>query len=72
MVSSVYTNALSGALAAGDAKTYTFKATEYGTTWYHSHFSAQYGDGTVGAIVINGPASANYDTDLGTYTLSDW
>jgi FtsP/CotA-like multicopper oxidase with cupredoxin domain len=38
------------ALAPGDAKTYTFQATEYGTSWYHSHFSAQYGDGIVGAM----------------------
>lgn len=54
------------ALAPGDSKTYTFQATEYGTSWYHSHFSAQYGDGVQGPIVINGPASANYDVDLGT------
>jgi FtsP/CotA-like multicopper oxidase with cupredoxin domain len=26
----------------------------------------------VGAIQINGPAAANYDIDLGTYTISDW
>ncbi|KAL5402891.1 hypothetical protein PMIN03_010311 [Paraphaeosphaeria minitans] len=60
------------ALAPGDAKTYRFRATEYGTSWYHSHFSAQYGDGTVGTIIINGPATANYDVDLGTYTVQDW
>lgn len=60
------------ALAPGDSKTYRFKATEYGTSWYHSHFSAQYGDGVLGTIIINGPATANYDTDLGTYTISDW
>lgn len=28
-------------LAPGDSKTYRFKATSYGTTWYHSHFSTQ-------------------------------
>ncbi|CAI6335069.1 unnamed protein product [Periconia digitata] len=60
------------ALAPGDSKTYRFQATEYGTTWYHSHFSAQYGDGVVGTIIINGPATANYDIDLGTYAISDW
>ena len=60
------------ALAPGDAKTYQFQATEYGTTWYHSHFSNQYGDGVVGTVVINGPATANYDIDLGTYPLTDW
>ncbi|KAJ4347053.1 laccase, multicopper oxidase, benzenediol:oxygen oxidorectuctase [Didymosphaeria variabile] len=60
------------ALAPGDTKTYRFRATEYGTSWYHSHFSAQYGDGTFGTILINGPATADYDVDLGTYTVQDW
>ncbi|KAF1963258.1 laccase precursor [Byssothecium circinans] len=60
------------ALAPGDSKTYRFQATEYGTSWYHSHFSAQYGDGTLGTIIINGPATANYDIDLGTYAIQDW
>ncbi|KAF2196616.1 hypothetical protein GQ43DRAFT_382858 [Delitschia confertaspora ATCC 74209] len=60
------------ALAPGDVKTYQFRATEYGTSWYHSHFSGQYGDGVVGSIVVNGPASANYDIDLGPYQLTDW
>lgn len=60
------------ALAPGDAKTYQFKATEYGTSWYHSHFSGQYGDGVIGSMVINGPATANYDIDLGPYILQDW
>ncbi|KAF2449303.1 multicopper oxidase [Karstenula rhodostoma CBS 690.94] len=59
-------------LAPGDTKTYSFKATQFGTTWYHSHFSSQYGDGAFGAIVINGPASSNYDYDLGPYILNDW
>ncbi|KAF2103704.1 putative multicopper oxidase, type 1 [Rhizodiscina lignyota] len=59
-------------LAPGDSKTYTFKATQFGTSWYHSHFSAQYGDGLVGPIVIYGPSSSNYDVDLGPFTVSDW
>ena len=41
-------------------------------TWYHSHHSLQYGDGLFGPIVINGPATANYDEDVGVITLSDW
>lgn len=60
------------ALAPGHTKVYRFKATQYGTSWYHSHYSAQYGDGVWGAIVINGPASDEYDVDLGPITLSDW
>ncbi|KAF2664586.1 putative multicopper oxidase, type 1 [Microthyrium microscopicum] len=59
-------------LAPGDSKTYTFQATQYGTSWYHSHWSAQYADGVVGPIVVNGPATANYDIDLGAYPVSDW
>lgn len=30
------------------------------------------GEGVLGAIVVNGPASANYDEDLGPLTISDW
>ncbi|KAI9664629.1 MAG: hypothetical protein M1821_006075 [Bathelium mastoideum] len=59
-------------LAPGDTKTYTFLCTQFGTSWYHSHYSAQYGDGVVGPIVINGPASANYDIDLGPFPVTDW
>lgn len=59
-------------LAPGDSKTYTFLATQHGTTWYHSHFSAQYGEGAFGAVVINGPASANYDIDLGPFIINDY
>ncbi|KAB8292934.1 hypothetical protein EYC80_007298 [Monilinia laxa] len=59
-------------LAPGDTKVYTFQATQHGTTWYHSHFSGQYGEGIIGGLVINGPASANYDIDLGTYMVQDW
>ncbi|TIC91863.1 Laccase-2 [Colletotrichum higginsianum] len=56
----------------GQSRTYSFQLTQYGTSWYHSHFSAQYGNGVAGAIQINGPASADYDIDLGPYAISDW
>lgn len=59
-------------LAPGQTKTYTFQATQYGTSWYHSHFSCQYGDGVLGPIVIHGPATANYDIDLGALPITDW
>lgn len=61
-----------GPLAPSKSKTYTFRLTQHGTTWYHSHLSAQYGDGLLGALVINGPATSNYDVDLGSYTVTDW
>ncbi|KAK4162393.1 putative laccase precursor [Cladorrhinum sp. PSN259] len=56
----------------GGSRTYSFIATQYGTAWYHSHFSSQYANGVLGAIHISGPASANYDTDLGPLLISDW
>ncbi|THW46308.1 putative multicopper oxidase, type 1 [Aureobasidium pullulans] len=60
------------ALAPGQTKTYTFKCTQYGSSWYHSHYSSQYGMGVVGTILIDGPATANYDIDLGTFPMMDW
>ena len=59
-------------LAPGHSKTYTFLATQFGTSWYHSHHSSQYGLGVIGAIVINGPTTSNYDVDLGPFTINDW
>lgn len=32
----------------------------------------QYGDGVLGPIVVNGPATANYDIDLGPLPFTDW
>lgn len=58
--------------APGSTITYKWRATQYGTTWYHSHFSMQAWEGIFGAIVINGPASANYDEDQGVIVLTDW
>jgi FtsP/CotA-like multicopper oxidase with cupredoxin domain len=56
----------------GGTVQYRFRCTQHGTSWYHSHFSAQYGEGVVGALLIHGPASQNYDHDLGPMTLTDW
>lgn len=41
-------------IAPGNSFTYSFKADLYGTSWYHSHFSAQYADGLLGPIVVHG------------------
>ncbi|KAF2765840.1 putative multicopper oxidase, type 1 [Teratosphaeria nubilosa] len=59
-------------IAPGKQKTYRFQATQFGSSWYHSHYSVQYGDGVVGPIIFDGPATANYNYDLGTYLLTDW
>ncbi|TDZ39180.1 Laccase-2 [Colletotrichum trifolii] len=58
--------------APGSSVTYTWRATQYGSTWYHSHFALQAWQGIFGGIVINGPATANYDEDLGVLFLNDW
>lgn len=58
--------------APGDSITYTWKASQYGSSWYHSHFGLQAWQGVFGGIIINGPASANYDEDLGMVFLNDW
>ncbi|OJJ38260.1 hypothetical protein ASPWEDRAFT_734450 [Aspergillus wentii DTO 134E9] len=59
-------------IAPGDSETYTWRAVQYGTGWYHSHFYVQAWDGVFGGIRINGPATANYDVDLGHIFLNDW
>ncbi|KAH6652279.1 multicopper oxidase [Truncatella angustata] len=56
----------------GSSITYKWKAEQYGTTWYHSHFGLQAWAGAFGGIVINGPSAANYDEDLGVLFLNDW
>ena len=56
----------------GGSYTFRFKATPYGTSWYHSHYSSQYVDGTWGPIIIHGPNNVQYDIDLGPVTLNDY
>ena len=41
-------------IAPGKSFTYSFKADTYGTSWYHSHYSAQYADGLAGPMIIHG------------------
>lgn len=38
-------------IAPGSNFTYSFKAMQYGTSWYHSHYSVQYADGLQGPLV---------------------
>ncbi|KAF6787311.1 multicopper oxidase [Colletotrichum sojae] len=59
-------------LAPNQTQTYTWRATQYGSTWYHSHFALQAWQGIFGGIIINGPATSNYDEDLGMLFLNDW
>lgn len=74
-----YTNQMDGVVsitqcptAPGDSMTYTWRATQYGSTWYHSHIGLQAWEGVFGGILINGPATADYDEDKGILFLNDW
>ncbi|KAJ5322153.1 Multicopper oxidase [Penicillium brevicompactum] len=58
--------------APGSSMTYKWRAEQYGSSWYHSHIGLQAWQGVVGGIIINGPASGNYDVDKGSLFLSDW
>ena len=59
-------------IAPGSNFTYSFVADVYGTSWYHSHYSAQYSAGVAGAMIIHGPCQVAYDYDIGPILLSDW
>lgn len=55
-----------------DSYTYKFKALQYGSTWYHSHYALQYSDGLVAPMTIFGPSSANYDEAVDPLLMTDW
>lgn len=59
-------------LVPGQSRTYRIIATQYGTSWYHSHYSSQYSDGVFGPIVIDGPATADHDINLGVLPVQNW
>ena len=78
-VRQLYTNEADGVngvtqcpIAMGDTYTYNFKATQYGHTWYHSHYSLQYPDGVAGPLLIHGPSSANWDEAWEPILINDW
>ncbi|CAI7666690.1 unnamed protein product [Penicillium discolor] len=58
--------------APGSTITYKWRAAQYGSSWYHSHIGLQAWEGVFGGIVINGPATANYEVDKGNLFLTDW
>ena len=60
-------------ITPGRTFTYRFKADQVGSSWWHSHNSAQYTSGAFGALLIHGPGeNTDYDEDLGPVFLSDW
>ncbi|KAI0019770.1 multicopper oxidase [Xylariomycetidae sp. FL0641] len=59
-------------IAYGTSFTYNFTVSQYGHTWYHSHYSLQYPDGVAAPLVVHGPSSANWSVDLGPLMIADW
>ncbi|KAK5635731.1 hypothetical protein RRF57_011443 [Xylaria bambusicola] len=59
-------------IAPGKSLKYKFRAEVYGSSWYHSHYSAQYSGGLFGPIVVYGPRNVKYDIDLGPIMVNDW
>lgn len=59
-------------IAPGKSLTYNFQADLYGSSWYHSHYSAQYAGGLLGPMIIHGPTHVPYDEDIGPVLLTDW
>jgi FtsP/CotA-like multicopper oxidase with cupredoxin domain len=48
-------------IAPNGTFTYSFLADLYGTSWWHSHYSAQYNAGIFGPMIIHGPQTTPYD-----------
>ncbi|OLN87380.1 Laccase-1-like protein 4 [Colletotrichum chlorophyti] len=59
-------------IVPGGSFTYRWKASTYGSTWYHGHHALQYGGGLWGPMVIYGPSHVDFDIDVGPVTLSDY
>lgn len=60
-------------IAPGKSFQYLFQASNYGSSWYHSHYSAQYAAGIMGPLIVYGPVqkTVSYDYDLGPVVVSD-
>jgi len=60
-------------IAPNDYFVYKFNATQYGSSWYHSHYSVQYADGATGPMTIHGPTSAEWDEAISPpLIMTDW
>lgn len=56
---------------------YKFKVTQYGVSWYHSHYSSQYSDGVAAPLLFHGPTSPmpenqDWTDELPPIIVSDW
>ncbi|KIW80355.1 hypothetical protein Z517_06970 [Fonsecaea pedrosoi CBS 271.37] len=59
------------AIPPGHSRIYEFKLKQFGTAWWHSHALSQFGDGIHGPIIIHGPATADYDIDMGAIMIDN-
>jgi hypothetical protein len=59
-------------IAQGDSFNHTFRAMQYGSSWYHSHYSVQYADGAVGPMTLHGPTSEPFDEPKLPILMTDW
>ncbi|KAF0325838.1 hypothetical protein GQ607_006970 [Colletotrichum asianum] len=59
-------------IAPEDYFVYIWNATQYGSSWYHSHYSVQYADGLQAPITIHGPTVAPYDEAIEPLIITDW
>ncbi|KAL0932593.1 multicopper oxidase [Colletotrichum truncatum] len=59
-------------VAPEDYFEYKWNATQYGSSWYHSHYSVQYADGLQAPITIHGPTSDPYDEAVDPIIITDW
>ncbi|ROV87902.1 hypothetical protein VMCG_10276 [Cytospora schulzeri] len=59
-------------ISPGDSYTYSFRAVQYGSSWYHSHYSVQYADGLLGPLTIHGPDTADFDEPKQPILMTDW
>ena len=60
-------------IAPGETFTYKFRATQYGSSWYHSHFALQAYEGLYGPLVIDGPLQEGIEYDGEEFVaLQDW
>ena len=60
-------------IAPKDYFVYNFTTRQYGSSWYHSHYSVQYADGAAGGMTIHGPTSAPWDEAVSPpLIMTDW
>ncbi|KAH6696779.1 multicopper oxidase-domain-containing protein [Plectosphaerella plurivora] len=60
-------------IAPKDYFVYNFTLHQYGSSWYHSHYSVQYADGAAGPMTIHGPSSADWDEAVSPpLIMTDW